>query len=234
MIPLQQPNANKHIKTVSSFAELVQLPFIGNINAACWDRKSVGNFKEIVDQLVLKENITEVTTQDLRDLSLTKDGNIAREVILSDLQLLAEFGAQPTLNLLKCYDRDDELGFISTDVYSFHVDRSPIATDTYLCTYYGAASDIIANDDAVQKILIPQVREKLRALHDGDDHDFENFLQEYFFDLHYEAKPTATPINLGNGNLWRLAVDHPQQQVLPCIHRAPTENIGQYRLLLIC
>ncbi|RYZ28666.1 MAG: DUF1826 domain-containing protein, partial [Chitinophagaceae bacterium] len=29
-------------------------------------------------------------------------------------------------------------------------------------------------------------------------------------------------------------VDHPKQQVLPCIHRAPIENEGECRLLLIC
>jgi hypothetical protein len=65
----------------------------------------------------------------------------------------------PALNLLKCYERDDELDFISTDVYSFHIDRSPIETDTFLCTYHGAASDIVPNDQVEQKILIPEIRE---------------------------------------------------------------------------
>jgi hypothetical protein len=55
-----------------------------------------------------------------------------------------------------------------------------------------------------------------------------------FFDLHYQAKPDAQIINLGIGNLWRLAVDHPNNPVLPCIHRAPIEKFGEYRLLLIC
>jgi len=45
-------------------------------------------------------------------------------------------------------------------VYSYHVDRSPIATDTFLCTYHGAASDLIANEQALQKILIPEIREQ--------------------------------------------------------------------------
>jgi hypothetical protein len=35
-------------------------------------------------------------------------------------------------------------------------------------------------------------------------------------------------------NKFRLAVDHPKQQVLPCIHRASIEKDGEYRLLLIC
>ena len=52
--------------------------------------------------------------------------------------------------------------------------------------------------------------------------------------LHYQSLPNKTPTNLGVGHLWRLAVDHPKQQVLPCIHRAPVEKEGEYRLLLIC
>ena len=193
-----------------------------------------GDFATIVDQLKLKENITEVNPQDLLALQLSEKGNIAREIILNDIRLLADFGASPSLNLLKCYDRDDEFDFISTDVYSYHVDRSPIATDTFLCTYHGVASDIISNGQAEQKILIPEIREKLAALHNGPSEDFDNFLKENYFDLHYQAQPHAAPINLGLGHLWRLAVDHPKQQALPCIHRAPLERDGEYRLLLIC
>jgi len=82
--------------------------------------------------------------------------------------------------------------------------------------------------------LIPEIREQLKQLHDGPETEFETFLEEYFFDLHYRAKADVKPVNLGTGNLWRLAVDHPAQQVLPCVHRAPVENDGEYRLLLIC
>ncbi len=225
---------NKQIGTVTTFTELVATDFEGERNALCWYRNLEGNFKEIVDQLQLKENITEVTTTDLKALQLSEQGNLAREIILNDLQALTDFGAAPVLNLLKCYERDDAFDFISTDVYSYHVDRSPIATDTFLCTYHGAASDLIANEHAVQKIQIPEIREQLKALHDGPTAEFEDFLKEHYFDLHYQAQPHATPINLGVGHLWRLAVDHPQQQVLPCIHRAPIEQDGEYRLLLIC
>ena len=70
-------------------------------------------------------------------------------------------------------------------------------------------------------------------LYDGPETGFDSFLEEYFFDLHYQANDNAVPINLGTGHLWRLAVDHPTQQVLPCVHRAPVEN-DQLRLLLIC
>jgi hypothetical protein len=225
---------SSQIGIVSTFSELVNTNFKGENNALCWHRNLEGDFAAIVAQLQLKDTITVVNPQDLLALQLFEKGNIAREIILNDFRLLTDFGASPTLNLLKCYERDDEFDFISTDVYSYHVDRSPVPTDTFLCTYHGAASDIIANDQAEQKVLIPEIRKKLTALHDGPAEEFENFLEENYFDLHYQAQPHATPINLGVGHLWRLAVDHPQQKVLPCIHRAPIENEGEYRLLLIC
>ena len=225
---------NAQISVVSSFAELVKSNFQADMNALCWYRSLVGDFKEIVAKLHLKENITEVSVNDLLALQLSENGHSAREIILKDIQLLTDFGASPSLNLLKSYERDDELDFISTDVYSFHIDRSPIETDTFLCTYHGTASDILPNDQVEQKILIPEIREQLKKLHDGPETEFETFLEDYFFDLHYQPKPNAKPVNLGSGHLWRLAVDHPTQQVLPCVHRAPTENEGEYRLLLIC
>lgn len=225
---------SSQIGIVATFSELIHTDFKEETNALCWYRNLEGDFKELVGQLQLKENITEVCPKDLLALQLSEKGNKAREIILNDLQLLTDFGASPALNLLKCYERDDEFDFISTDVYSYHVDRSPIATDTFLCTYYGAASDIIPNSQAEQKILIPEIRKKLEALYNGPSEEFENFLEENYFDLHYQAKPHAVPVNLGLGHLWRLAVDHPEQQVLPCIHRAPIENKGEYRLLLIC
>ena len=225
---------NSQIGVVSAFSELVDTDFKGEMNALCWYRNLDGDFKEIVSRLRINENITEVYPEDLMALQLSEKGNVAREIILNDLQLLADFGASPSLNLLKCYERDDEFDFISTDVYSFHVDRSPIATDTYLCTYHGAASDIIPNSQAEQKILIPEIRAKLKELFNGPSEEFENFLRENYFDLHYQVQADAAPVNLGLGHLWRLAVDHPKQQVLPCIHRAPVEKEGEYRLLLIC
>ena len=225
---------NPQIRVVNSFLELVNTKFQGLNNAMCWQRDLSGDFKEIATKLSLEENITEISIEDLMALNLSENGNLARKTILNDIALLTEFGASPSLNLLKCYERDDELDFISTDVYSFHVDRSPIETDTFLCTYHGAASDIVSNDQVEQKVRIPEIREKLKELHNGSEAEFDQFLEEYFFDLHYEPKPNAEPVNLGLGHLWRLAVDHPTQNVLPCVHRAPKENDGEYRLLLIC
>ncbi|AOA58395.1 DUF1826 domain-containing protein [Acinetobacter larvae] len=223
------------IRVVNNFSDLVQLHFQGKMNAICWSRTLMGDFQEIVEKLLFKEkeDITEVSIADLRALKLSAQGDLAREIIIQDIQLLTDFGASPVLNLLKQYERDDSLDFITTDVYSYHVDRSPIETDTFLCTYYGPASDILPNDQVEQKILIPEIRQKLKKLYSGPESEFDAFLEEYFFDLHYQAKANAKAVNLGCGHLWRLAVDHPTQQAEPCVHRAPAED-GVYRLLLIC
>jgi hypothetical protein len=222
------------IINVSTADELLNIDFEGNCNAICWRRNLNGSFKEIVSKLDLKENITQISIQDLMSISLSPDGEIARTIILEDLKLLTDFGAMPSLNLLKNYDRDNEFDFISTDVYSYHVDRSPIPTATFLCTYYGATSDILPNNDAEQKINIPKIRSKLKELYNGPEKEFDSFLIENYFDLHYQAKPNSNPISLGLGHLWKLAVQHPNQKVLPCIHRAPIENDDELRLLLIC
>ena len=63
-------------------------------------------------QLQLKEDITEVSPEDLLALQLSEMGNKARAIILEDLRVLTDFGASPSLNLLKCYERDDAFDFI--------------------------------------------------------------------------------------------------------------------------
>ena len=225
---------NNQIKVVSTFGALVGTNFHGDQNAICWERSLDGDFEEVVSKLKIKENVTEIYPEDLLSLKLSEKGDIARNIIINDLHLLTNLGASPSLNLIKNYERDDTTDSISTDVYSFHVDHSPIESSTYLCTYFGAASDILRNDEALQKILIPEIHEKLKNLHDGKEEEFETFLKENYFDLHYEPKINSRPVNLGLGHLWRLAVESPEQKVLPCIHRAPLENQGEYRLLLIC
>ena len=228
------PLSESQIYYVSSFQDMVSTPFYGAMNAVCQTRKLLGDFEEIVNKISLNENIEVLDLDDLHALHLSVQGQLAREVLLNDLQLLKDHGASPVLNLIRCYDRDDDYPFFPTDVYSFHVDRSPVPTDTFLCTYYGEPSEILPNVQATQKILIPEIREELKKLYNGAADGFETFLNEYFFDLHYLAKPAASPISLGLGNLWRLAVDHPGSLVPPCVHRAPKEKPGQHRLLLIC
>lgn len=227
------PTKNQ-IQTVTNFHDLVSTPFHGEINAIRWTRKLIGDFSEIVEKTELNENIAELDQEELRELQLSEQGQLAREILLNDLNLLKTHGASPVLNIIKYYDRDDSYPFFPTDVYSFHVDRSPIPTDTFLCTYYGASSEIMPNSQAEQKVLVPEIRDELKKLYQGTEEGFESFLSEYFFDLHYRTKPSAHPISLGIGQLWRLAVDYPESQVLPCIHRAPKEKTGQKRLLLIC
>ncbi|MEJ6617405.1 MAG: hypothetical protein QNL61_10905 [Crocinitomicaceae bacterium] len=220
------------IETVTNFQDLVSIPFHGEVNALCWKRELLGDFSEIVKKMETAENIVELDLKLLQELELSEQGNLARKILLSDMKLLKEQGVSPVLNVIKNYDRDDF--FFPTDVYSHHVDRSPIPTNTFLCTYFGDASEIISNSQVIQKVLVPEIRAELKKIHGGPDTDFESFLTEYFFDLHYQALPDARPINLGIGNLWRLAVDHPESNVQPCVHRAPNETSGQSRLLLIC
>jgi hypothetical protein len=226
--------AEKQIHTVTNFKDLVSVPFHNEINAICWNRKLIGDFSEIVKKLEPKGNIEVINQENLLKLELSNDGQLAREIILNDLKLLKAHGSSPILNLIKYYERDDAYAFFPTDVYSYHVDRSPIPTDTFLCTYYGESSEILPNSLAEKKILVPEIRAQLRKNYQGTDEEFELFLKDHFFDLHYQAKPMANPISLGLGNLWRLAVDYPQSPVLPCVHRAPKERPGQNRLLLIC
>ena len=228
------PNAENQIYAVTNFQEMVATPFHDAMNAICYARELIGDFEVIVNKVALNENIEVLDQADLLALELSEQGQLARKILINDLQLLKAHGASPVLNLIRCYDRDDDYPFFPTDVYSFHVDRSPVPTNTFLCTYYGEPSEILPNAQATQKILVPEIRAELKKLYSGEDEGFENFLSEYFFDLHYLAKPAANPVSLGMGNLWRLAVDYPGSQVLPCVHRAPKEKNGQHRLLLIC
>jgi len=222
------------IQCVTNFSDLVSTSFHGDINAICWTRNLVGDFAEIIEKVELNENIAELAEEELRDLHLSEHGQLARDILLNDLKLLKAHGAAPILNLIRCYDRDDANPIFPTDVYSFHVDRSPVPSDTFLCTYYGEASEIVPNSQAIQKILVPEIRDELKKLYHDAAEGFESFLIDHFFDLHYQIKPDAHPISLGLGHLWRLAVDHPESQVPPCLHRAPKEKAGETRLLLIC
>ena len=227
-------STDNQIRFVTNFQDFVSTPFKGENNAICWTRKLQGDFAEIVNNVVLNEDIVELDEEELSELKLSEQGQIARKILLNDLALLKSHGASPVLNLIRCYERDDAYPFFPTDVYSFHVDRSPVPTDTILCTYYGEPSEILSNAQAEQKVLVPEIRAELKKLYDGADDDFDSFLSEHFFDLHYRANTAALPVSLGLGNIWRLAVDHPVSQVLPCVHRAPKEKTGQLRLLLIC
>jgi hypothetical protein len=222
------------IKQVASFEELITTDFAGSINAICWERTLEGDFAEIVNKLSNVENTILIDEEQLSQLLLSPKGQIARKTLLEDFQQLKAIGASPELNVLKDYEKDEDYAVFPKDVYSFHVDRSPIPVATFLCTYYGDSSEIVSNSDAVQKILLPEIRSELRKLYIGTEEGFDAFLIENFYDLHYQANQNANIIQFGTGNLWKIAVDHPKMKVAPCIHRAPQEKSGQKRLLLIC
>jgi hypothetical protein len=146
----------------------------------------------------------------------------AIDVLLEDLARLEALGHAPQLNVITRYPRDLRGLPISIDVHSFHVDRAPVETDTFLCTYAGASTELLENGLATRLIDDEAIARALR----------ERGVDDESFELHYRMKPGAAPVSLGAGHLWRLAVDWPGAKVPPCIHRAPLPD-GRPRLLLI-
>lgn len=222
------------IQWVTSFQDLITTSYCDTINAICWKRDLIGDFEEIVQKISVPDNVYEIDKEELLTLELSEQGRLARNMILNDIALLEAYGAAPVLNIIKGYERDDDNPIFPTDVYSFHVDRAPIATDTFLCTYHGTSSDILPNTQAIQKILMPGIRAELETFAAEAGEAFEVFVKDHCYDLHYQMLPAAIPISLGHGHLWKLAVDYPASRTLPCIHRAPKETDGKSRLLLIC
>jgi hypothetical protein len=155
--------------------------------------------------------------------------------MLADQRLLREHGLDPVLDVINGYPPNDEPGPVRTDVCSFHADSATAEADTWLCTYHGASSEGLRNDEAMARVDIPETRAKLLRLFGGaDDESFRDYLNEHCYDLHYAALPEAKPFVFGQFNLWRIAVDYPDSPVPPCIHRAPDPVPGQPpRLLLI-
>lgn len=229
LIPADYPR----IKIVRSFQELISTPMTGEINALCWTRTLPGDFREIVAQVEGEPGIQPIDESTLRDLSLNTEGNVARDILLGDLELLRSADLLPELDCVTGSLR--EPAAFPTDVYSFHADSATVAADTYLCSYAGACSEGLRNDDAIARIDLPEARAELLALHGGaDDESFREFLNENFHDLHYVPRPGAQPFSFGLHNLWRIALDYPGAPVPPCIHRAPLTLPGMdSRLLLL-
>ena len=161
------------------------------MNAICWTRKLISDFSEIVKKLNLKANIATIELEELHKLQLSKKGQLARRIPLDDFNALITHGGSPILNVIKHYERNDTFPFFLTDTYSFHLDRSLIPTNTFLCTYYGDSSEILPNSQGKKKLLIPEIRDELKKLYSGKDADFESLLSEHFFDLHFQAEPNA-------------------------------------------
>jgi len=233
--PFTPPPDHACIKVVASFEELVSTPFSNGVNALCWPRTLAGDFQEIVDRLGVIEEITSLDEDDLRALTLSPAGQIARATLIEDLRRLRDHELQPELNCIPAYPRDDASGPVPTDVYSFHADSANVMADTFLCSYTVSSSEGLRPEDAVRCGDVPETRAKLLALYGGaDDDGFKVFLNENFYDLHYVAKSGAQPYGFGLGNMWRITTDWPGRVVPPCVHRAPATLPGQPpRLLLI-
>ena len=229
------PASYPRIKLVGSFDELVSTRLDHGINALCWPRELRGDFNEIAMQVHVTDGITTLDESTLQNLLLTDAGKIARDILLHDQQLLRSQDLSPNLDCVRAAPRDLRGGPISTDVYSWHADSATVPTDTWLCSYNLASSEGLPNEDAIRRVDIPEVRAKLLSIFGGEDNDaFRDFLTENYYDLHYAPLPHARPFSFGLGNLWRIATDHPESLVPPCIHRAPATNLGQPpRLLLI-
>jgi len=235
MSPFTLPADYTRIKLVKSFDELVTTRFEDGVNALCWPRELPGDFSEVVEQLGVRDGITSLEDSRLESLPVSAAGRAAIEILLEDQRLLRAAGHAPNLDCIDGYLRDEDPGVVPTDVYSFHADSATAAADTFLCTYYGPASEGLRNDEARRRVDIPETRAELLQLFGQDDgDDFLAYLKENCYDLHYAPVPQARPFSFGIGNLWRIAVDYPGSPVPPCIHRAPETLPGQPpRLLLI-
>ena len=227
------PTDYARVGQVNSFAELVTPPFANGVNARCWRRELPGDFGEVVAQLGSGEGIVTLDEARLNGLALSAAGAVARDILLADQRLLREHDLAPVLNCIYGYPRD--VGPVPTDVFSFHADSAPVPADTWLCTYHGAPSEGLRNEEAQRRVELPATRAELLKLFGGaDDEAFREFLNEQCYDLHYAPLAGAQPFSFGVGQLWRIALDYPGNPVPPCIHRAPTTLPGDSpRLLLI-
>jgi hypothetical protein len=229
------PADYSRIRVVGSFKELVSARFTRGVNALCWPRQLAGDFAEVVALLDAAEGVTVLEEAHLLSLPASPAGQVAVEALLTDQRLLRELGVAPVLNCIRGYPRDRNCGVIATDVYGFHVDSAPVRADTWLCTYHGASSQGLRNDEAERVVDVPTIRAELSRQFGGTDGPaFRAFLRDNFYDLRYVAVARAVPFSMGTHNLWRVAVEYPGSPVPACIHRAPEEPQEPCpRLLLI-
>lgn len=232
---LSLPTDYPRLRRVKSFQELIRTPFSDGVNAFVWERSLPGDFREVVERLGAGEGIVTLEESQLRSLRVSAAGRVAIEGMLADLKLLQAHELAPVLNCIHDYPHDDQPGPVATDVFSFHADSAPVEADTWLCTYHGAPSEGLRNEDSQRRVDNPATRAELLKLYGGaEDAGFREFLNENCYDLHYAARPSAQPFAFGLGNLWRIATEWPGCPVPPCIHRAPKQLPGQPpRLLLI-
>lgn len=226
------------IQQVSSFEALVSTRFEAGVNALCWPRVLEGDFEELV-QLVVQETgqpsgVTALDDALLSRLRPSAEGALALHHMQEDLRRLNDRGLEPELNCVRGYSRAEPTALVATDVYSFHADRAPFEVDTWLCTYHGAPTEGLRNDQALARVADDATRKALLGeFGAGEGEAFEDFLRDNSYDLHFAQAEGATPWSFGVGCLWRVAVLWPGALVPPCIHRAPRDEPSSTRLLLI-
>ena len=222
------------VRLVRSFEELRTARFAVGVNAFCWERTLPGDYAEVIAKLGPGEGIMPLEDERIRALDLSPAGRLAAEAMLADQQLLRDHDLAPSLNCVYDCVRGPDAGTVPTDVTSFHVDSAPVEVDTWLCTYFGACSEGLRNEDALLKVEVPEIRAALLKEYGGaDDAGFAEFLHDNSFDSHYAPKPGTKPYPFGTFALWRIATRWPGSPAPPCVHRAPENLPGSPRLLLI-
>lgn len=87
-------------------------------------------------------------------------------------------------------ERQEPEGLFHADVHSWHVDTDTVSADTYLCTYAGACSEGLPNEQAQRRVDVPATRAELLRLCGGqDDAGFREYMADWFYDLHYVPLP---------------------------------------------
>ena len=86
------PPGYTRVKVVKSFDELVTTPFVGGVNALCWERTLAGDFGEVVERLGVSEGNTTLDDARLDGLRLSVAGRAAVDILLEDQRLLRERG----------------------------------------------------------------------------------------------------------------------------------------------
>lgn len=225
------------IGIVDSFEALVTTPFGPRVNALCWPRRLAGDYGAVATLFQDESDILSLDADSLLDLrgGLGAGGRAAVDQMLQDLALMQDHGLAPSLECVPHYRRDDAGRALATDVYSFHADRAPVAADTYLCSYNEAATQGLRNEEARRCMEDAATRERILAEFSAQGGgDFDAFLRDNCYDLHYSPLAGARPFDFGLGHLWRIAIEYPGCPVAPCLHRAPPTGKGRPpRLLLI-
>lgn len=234
MSALTVPAKYPRIRLVRSFHELITTPLANGVNGLCWPRELPDGFAEVLQHLASGPGITTLDESHLLSLPVSAAGHAAIDFMRADQKLLQAHGLDPVLDCVNGYPPHEQPGPVRTDVCSFHVDSATVEADTYLCTYHGASSEGLRNDEAQRRVDLPATRAELLKTFGGNNGDeFLEYLEENCFDLHYAPAAHAQPFSFGLGNLWRIAVKYPGSPVPAFIHRAPDPIPGQPRLLLI-